>query len=226
KYKNNSPSEFIQLAESNNMIIDIGRIVIDKTLKIAKQLEKYNVKLSLNVSPAQMLQAGFISEFMDKLQTYDVEPNGIAIEITETFLMSSFDVIVEKIKILKNAGIDIHLDDFGTGYSSLQYLQELPFDAIKIDRAFVMHLPNDKYSKAIIGMITTLAKNLNVEVIAEGVETKEQYQFLYKANCSIIQGYLLSKAVNMDDAIQLLKKYNENKEPLYTDEIKKKRGGR
>jgi EAL domain-containing protein (putative c-di-GMP-specific phosphodiesterase class I) len=75
-------------------------------------------------------------------------------------------------------------------------------------------------------MITTLAKNLNVEVIAEGVETKEQYQFLYKANCSIIQGYLLSKAVNMDDAIQLLKKYNENKEPLYTDEIKKKRGGR
>lgn len=226
KYKNNSPSEFIQLAESNNMIIDIGRIVIDKTLKIAKQLEKYNIKLSLNVSPAQMLQAGFISEFMDKLQTYDVEPNGIAIEITETFLMSSFDVIVEKIKILKNAGIDIHLDDFGTGYSSLQYLQELPFDAIKIDRAFVMHLPNDKYSKAIIGMITTLAKNLNVEVIAEGVETKEQYQFLYKANCSIIQGYLLSKAVNMDDAIQLLKKYNENKEPLYTDEIKKKRGGR
>ena len=173
-----------------------------------------------------MLQAGFISEFMDKLQTYDVEPNGIAIEITETFLMSSFDVIVEKIKILKNAGIVIHLDDFGTGYSSLQYLQELPFDAIKIDRAFIMHLPNDKYSKAIIGMITTLAKNLNVEVIAEGVETKEQYQFLYKANCSIIQGYLLSKAVNMDDAIQLLKKYNENKEPLYTDEIKKKRGGR
>ena len=208
KYKLDSPSEFIEIAENNNMIIDIGRIVMNETFRLAKQLEDYDIKISMNVSPVQILQAGFVMELVNAFEQYGLKEHSISIEITETFLMTSFDIIIEKLKLLQSKGFDIHLDDFGTGYSSLLYLKELPINAIKIDKEFVKHSTADKHSRAIINMIIALAKNLDLEIIAEGVEDDKQFKFLQKSGADIIQGFYLGKAMKYEDAIALLKAYN------------------
>lgn len=208
KYKLDSPSEFIEIAENNNMIIDIGRIVMNETFKLAKELESYDIKISMNVSPVQILQAGFVTELVNAFEQYGLKEHSISIEITETFLMTSFDIIIEKLKLLQSKGFDIHLDDFGTGYSSLLYLKELPINAIKIDKEFVKHSTADKHSRAIINMIISLAKNLDLEIIAEGVEDDKQFKFLQKSGADIIQGFYLGKAMKYEDAIALLKAYN------------------
>lgn len=208
KYRLDSPSEFIEIAENNNMIIDIGRIVMNETFKLAKDLENYNIKISMNVSPVQILQAGFVSELVNAFEQYGLREHSISIEITETFLMTSFDIIIEKLKLLQSKGFDIHLDDFGTGYSSLLYLKELPINAIKIDKEFVKHSTADKHSRAIINMIIALAKNLDLEIIAEGVEDDKQFKFLQKSGADVIQGFYLGKAMKYEDAIALLKAYN------------------
>ena len=208
KYINESPESYISLAESNNLIIDIGRIVMHQTFKMAKDLEKYNINISMNISPVQLLQAGFINEFIETYQSYNLKPNSISIEVTETFLMTSFALIIEKLKLLQKFGISIHLDDFGTGYSSLLYLKELPINAIKIDRKFIMYAMSDKYSKAIINMIVSLAKNLDLEVIAEGIEDEKQYNLLKKSGCDIIQGYYIGKAAKYEDSVILLEEFS------------------
>lgn len=211
KYKLDSPAEFIEIAEKNNMIIDIGRIVMEQTFKLAKILEPYNVKISMNISPVQILQAGFVAEIANSFEKHGLKEHAISIEITETFLMTSFDMIIEKLKLLKGKGIDIHLDDFGTGYSSLLYLKELPIDAIKIDKGFIEHSNADKHSRAIISMIISLAKNLDLSIIAEGVENEKQLNFLKKAGCEVIQGYIVGKAMKIEDAIDIIKAYNIDK---------------
>lgn len=215
KYKLDSPAEFIEIAENNNMIIDIGRIVMEETFRMAKMLEEYDIKISMNISPVQLLQAGFVTEITNAFNRYGLKEHSISIEITETFLMTSFDMIIEKLKLLQSRGFDIHLDDFGTGYSSLLYLKELPIDAIKIDKEFTKYSNSDKHSKAIINMIISLSKNLDLNVIAEGVEDDKQFKFLQRAGCDIIQGYFIGKAMKIEDAIQLLKAYNiEKSAPL------------
>ncbi|CCV65972.1 Diguanylate cyclase/phosphodiesterase [Paracholeplasma brassicae] len=211
KYLSTSPEEYISLAESNNLIIDIGRQIMHQTFKMAKALESYDINISMNISPVQMLQAGFTNEFMQIYQSYDLKPNSISIEVTETFLMTSFELIIEKLKILQRFGVSIHLDDFGTGYSSLLYLKELPIDSIKIDRKFIMYALSDKYSKAIINMIISLAKNLDLEVIAEGVEDDKQYQLLKKSGCNTVQGFYIGKAMRFDDAVVLLNEFSLDK---------------
>lgn len=212
KYIHESPQEFITLAESNNMIIDIGKIIIKKTMQVAKKLEDYNVKISINISPAQMMQAGFITDLVDEMEKYEVKKEMIALEVTETFSISNFNLIIEKLKQLRKLGIAIHLDDFGTGQSSMLYLKELPIDTIKIDKKFVDSLLSDKYSKAIINMIISLAKTLDLDVIAEGIETEKQYNALKKMGCGIIQGYYIGKGTDFDKALALLKKTNLNPE--------------
>lgn len=212
KYIKDSPQEFITLAESNNMIIEIGKIIIWKTMELAKKLENYDIKISINISPAQMLQTGFINDLLDSIDKHKVKREMIAIEVTETFLMNNFVLVVEKLKQLRKYGISIHLDDFGTGHSSLLYLKELPIDTIKIDKQFVDTLLFDKYSKAIINMIISLAKTLGLKTIAEGIETDKQYNALKKMGCDIIQGYYIGKAVPFDKTLALLKKTNLLKE--------------
>lgn len=211
KYVNESPLKFIQMAERNNMIIDIGRIALHETFSIAKRMEKYGVKISLNISPVQILQAGFVNEIISVFEQYDLKKHSITLEITETFLITSFELIINKLKLLQKYGFDIHLDDFGTGYSSLQYLRDLPINAIKIDRAFVINLETDNYSRAIVTMITNLAKSIDIEVITEGIEDLKQNAILQKAGCHVIQGYLISPALVEKDAIQLIEDFNVNK---------------
>lgn len=211
KYASESPLKFIQMAERNNMIIDIGRIALHETFQIAKEMEKYNVHISLNISPVQILQAGFVNEIITVFEQYDLKKHSISLEITETFLIGSFELVINKLKLLQKYGFDIHLDDFGTGYSSLQYLRDLPINTIKIDRAFIINLETDSHSRAIVSMISSLAKNVGLEVIAEGIETEKQNQLVYKSGCNVIQGYMISQPVVKADAIQLLVDYNINK---------------
>ncbi|MDR0832174.1 MAG: EAL domain-containing protein, partial [Bacillales bacterium] len=156
-----------------------------------------------NVSPAQLLQAGFLASFIKLYDEYDITPDAIAIEITETFLMSNFTETVARLKYLREKGVPIYLDDFGTGYSSLLYLNELPIDYIKIDREFVKDLSTSKSSRTIVSKLISLANELNIKVIAEGVETDFQAQFLLKNGCSLIQGWLVSKAVVRNEVLKL-----------------------
>ncbi|MDI6452452.1 putative bifunctional diguanylate cyclase/phosphodiesterase [Peloplasma aerotolerans] len=211
KYASESPLKFIEMAERNNMIIDIGRIALHETFLIAKELERYDIHISMNISPVQLLQAGFVNEVCTIYEQYDLKKGAVSLEITETFLIGSFELIINKLKLLKKYGFNIHLDDFGTGYSSLQYLKDLPINTLKIDRAFIINLESDAYSRAIVQMISSLAKNVGLEVIAEGIENDRQNQLVYKSGCNIIQGYLISPAVVKSEAIKLIEDYNINK---------------
>nr|WIF89287.1 EAL domain-containing protein [Acholeplasma laidlawii] len=208
EFSNVKPQDFIKLAEESNLIVKIGLIAMEETMKLAKQLEKYNVTIAMNVSPVQMIQKGFVSLVEGMLKKYDIKPGRIAIEITETTMISSLQMISEKLKSLQKLGIDIHLDDFGMGYSSLLYLKDLPINMIKIDKGFIDHITTDKYSKAIANMVVTLSKNIGVDVIAEGVETKVQVEQLKKIGVNIIQGYYISKAIPYNEVLTLLKTYN------------------
>ncbi len=208
KYASESPLKFIQMAERNNMIIDIGRIALHETFQIAKELEPYNIHISLNVSPVQLLQAGFVNEIVSVFEQYELKKHSISLEITETFLIGSFDLVINKLKLLQKYGFDIHLDDFGSGYSSLQYLKDLPINTIKIDRAFVINIETDAHSRAIVNMISSLARNIGLEVVTEGIENDKQNQLVYRAGCNIIQGYLISPPVVKSEAIRLIREFN------------------
>lgn len=211
KYSHISPLEFIRVAEENDLILKIGKFVMEETMKIAKQLEAYNVVVAMNISPIQIIQQGFVQSFQDLLTQYDIKKNAVALEITETAMISSAQLLSEKLRLLQKVGINIHLDDFGMGYSSLSYLNRLPIDMIKIDKNFIDHIATDKYSKAIVSMIVALSKSIGVDVIAEGVETDIQKKALQKIGVNIIQGFIISKAVPIEEAIKLLEKYNYKK---------------
>ena len=207
KYRLDSPEHFITIAEKNGMITEIGRFVIEETFSFAKKIEKTGIHISMNVSPVQLLQSGFVNELIESFKAHDLKPGSIAVEITETFLMENSDVVISKLKLLRDSGFSVHLDDFGVGYSSMLYLKDLPVDTIKIDKDFTKHMISDKYSRVIVTKMVQIAVNLGLSVIAEGVETERQADVLLKAGCRIIQGYLISKAIPEDDAVELIKKY-------------------
>lgn len=208
KYAYESPSTFIEIAERNNLIVDIGRYVVEETFKVAKQLERYNIRVSINISPVQLLQTGFVNDLMNSFQKYNLSKGSIIIEITETFLMESLDDIVDKISQIKRRGILIHLDNFGTGYSSMLYLKDLPIDGISISKDFIKNIASEEGAASIVAQIIKLAKSLELEVIAEGVEQPAQNTFLKDKGCNIIQGYLISKPLPIDEAIKFMLKYN------------------
>lgn len=205
KYASISPEVYIKMAERNGFIIDVGNFINSDVFKTAKEMEQYDIHISVNVSPAQIVQAGFVADFLDKFEKNDLRPGAIALEVTETFLMENFNSVIEKLQILKNRGISIHLDDFGTGYSSMLYLKELPIDTIKVDKEFIKHIETDRFSKVLTSKIITLAKELGDKVICEGVETKVQKDIVGKFGADIIQGYYIGKALSKEDAFALLK---------------------
>ena len=177
------------------MINEIGYFTLTESFKLIKELNDPFLHISVNVSPAQFLQTGFISKLVGLYTEYDVPYSSICIEITETFLIQSMNEVIEKLKYLRSFGIKVYLDDFGTGYSSLLYLAELPVDVIKIDKAFITPLKTSKSSRTIVSELIQIATELNMEVVAEGVEDDYQVNFLEKKKCNNIQGYYFSKPV-------------------------------
>ena len=205
KYKDQSPQVFIELAEQNSMINQIGDIVIDLVFKAAETFQKYNILLSMNVSPIQILQVGFVQNLLNGYEAHHLKPGSVCIEITETFLMENFTMVLEKLNILVKHGFSIHLDDFGTGYSSMLYLADLPADTIKIDKEFTKVIDVDKASATIVARLINMAQELNKDIIVEGVETEEQLRVIKRLGANIIQGYLFGRPVDFETALEEIK---------------------
>ena len=221
KYKDKSPQAYVELAEQRGHILDIGRFVIKESFRLAKELEDYNIHISINVSPIQILQVGFAGEIIETAELLDLNPNKIAIEITESFLMENFVLVNEKLKLLKQKGFRIHLDDFCTGYSSMLYLKDLPVDTIKIDKEFTKYVETSNVNLNIVKTICSLGNDLDLGIICEGVETEEQKDIVHKLGCDVIQGFLISKAIPYEKAKELLEQHNKEKEVKKTSKSKK-----
>ena len=193
-----APSEFIGLAEETGLIIPIGKWVLRHA---CKQLREWcdsghdGVTMSVNISAHQLQQADFVDVLRDALSEQDVPPHLLMIEITETAAMQNIERTMRVLREVKAMGVSIAVDDFGTGMSSLVYLKQFPIDTIKIDKAFMRDVMFDETTAAIVSYVITLAHTLRLSVVAEGVETEEQYSFLRHYACDRMQGYLFSKPV-------------------------------
>lgn len=191
-----SPDKFIPIAEDNGLIIPIGWLLIDKVICQMLEWSKQgycNGHLSINLSVKQIQDKNFIPKIIAGLEEYQYNPQYIQFEITESYIMTNPEQAIDTLQQLKDLGFTISIDDFGTGYSSLSYLKRLPIDELKIDQSFVRDIPGDEDDEAIVRAIISLAQSMNLEVIAEGVETQAQQQFLLLEKCENIQGYLIQK---------------------------------
>jgi len=205
-----SPLDFIPLAEKSGLILPIGQWVLDATcaqLKIWQQNPlTQNLVLAINVSAIQFHQDDFVEQVLATIARHNIDPTRLKLELTESMLVKNINDIITKMETLRKIGVSFSLDDFGTGYSSLQYLKILPLDQLKIDQSFVRDIATDTSDRAIVLTIIIMAHSLNIDVIAEGVETQEQKKFLLAKGCSHYQGYLFSKPVPIDKFEALLNK--------------------
>lgn len=202
-----SPMKFIKVAEDTHLIIKLGEWVLIQACDFLKQLHKkgYNeLTVSVNISTIQIFQSDFTDKILRILDFYDLDPNFLELEITETVLIQSFDVVYNKLKLLREAGIGIALDDFGKGYSSLSYLKQLPISTLKIDKCFIDNVSLSAENKTITRHIINMGRSMGISVIAEGVELKEQLDYLKKYACDKMQGYLFSKPLPKGELERLL----------------------
>ena len=193
------PAEFIPLAEETGLILPIGKWVIEtacKQLKIWQQHPKTrDLTLSVNVSAKQFHQADFVNQLKEVVERHEINPLLLKIELTESFLLENIEDTIAIMNALNEIGIQFSLDDFGTGYSCLQYLKRLPLLQLKIDQSFVRDIVVDSSDSAIVTTIIAMAKSLELNVIAEGVETEQQLKLLLDKGCEHFQGYLFSKPI-------------------------------
>ncbi len=202
------PSLFIPIAEGSELIQDIGHWVISETCQYIKRLQGENVELgsiAINVSARQFNHDDFVETLLDVIRQQGLAAGIIELELTEYALLTNLDIIRQRMEVLKEAGISIAIDDFGTGYSSLSYLQSLPLSRLKLDAAFVSQIGVNDASNSIVIAIITMAHSLNLQVVAEGVETQQQYEFLLLHDCDTFQGYLFNRPLTADDFIRAVK---------------------
>jgi diguanylate cyclase (GGDEF)-like protein/PAS domain S-box-containing protein len=192
-----SPVDFIPLAEETGLILPIGKWVLETACERIKIWESHahtkHLTLAVNVSAKQFQQSDFVNQVHDIIMRYDIKPELLKLELTESSLVENIEDIVVKMKALREIGVRFSMDDFGTGYSSLSYLTQLPLDQLKIDQSFVRNIGVTASDAAIVQTIIGMAKNLGIDIIAEGVETEEQRAFLAENNCFIYQGFLFAK---------------------------------
>src|ERR1700738_4937164 len=198
-----SPSEFIPVAESTGLILPLGALILEIA---CRQLACWSadpaterLTVAINVSAMQMRQKNYVEQVRAIVEQTGADPHRLKIELTESTLVTNVDDVIAKMHKLKAIGIGFSLDDFGTGYSSLSYLKRLPLDQLKIDRSFVKDILVDPNDAAIAQMIIALSKSLGLSVIAEGVETDEQYTFLARYGQLNYQGYLFGRPLPPED---------------------------
>jgi len=205
-----SPYHFIPLAEDTGLILPIGQWVLETACAQLKAWEEnpltHDLTLSINVSAKQFNQSDFVKQVQATLQHYEINPSLLNLELTESIIIDNIDHIIVTMIALQALGVHFELDDFGTGYSSLQYLKQLPLHQLKIDQSFVRDIIEDNSDQAIIRTIIAMAGSLNLEVIAEGVETDNQLAFLINYGCNHFQGYLFGKPVPIEVFEAALKK--------------------
>jgi EAL domain-containing protein (putative c-di-GMP-specific phosphodiesterase class I) len=202
-----SPQVFIPISERNRSIIDIGKIVIEKTfVDIKEWVDKgiIPVKISINVAPLQFSDSRFIDTVMELQKKYGIDSQYVEFEITETGIMENEKKTMEIMERLTELGYSISIDDFGTGYSSLNKLKDYPVKTLKIDKSFIDSIPENISSCNIVKTIIDLAHNLNYQVVAEGVELKEQVDTLMTYNCDLIQGYYYHKPMPQNQFVKLI----------------------
>jgi len=202
-----SPGDFIPVAEETGLIVPIGDWVLNEACKHIRECQlnspsHRSLSLSVNLSARQVAQPDLLEQIKQALATSKLNPHCLKLEITESVVMENAEAAALMFKQLRSLGVQLSIDDFGTGYSSLSYLHRFPLNYLKIDRSFVMRLTTDN-DNAIVRTISTLARNLGMEVIAEGIETEEQYQQLKMLGCEYGQGYLFSRPVD-NNGVRLL----------------------
>ncbi|WP_417789992.1 EAL domain-containing protein [Terasakiella pusilla] len=190
-----SPAEFIPVAEKNGNIVEIGDWVLDEACQFALEMQETipDFFVAINVSPIQFMAQDMAQVVASKLETYQLSPKALEIELTEGILVQDPEGARKALKDMSDLGVSVSIDDFGTGYSSLSYLSQYPFKTLKIDRSFIMGIPHDKPSRGLSAAILSMAKELNLQVIAEGTETKEQVDWLAASGAHILQGYYFDK---------------------------------
>jgi diguanylate cyclase (GGDEF)-like protein/PAS domain S-box-containing protein len=201
------PNQFIPLLEETGMILEVGRWAIRHALsqRLAWHIKGLKPpRIAVNVSATQLRQADFVRVIRDSLDGTGVGPHGLDFEITESMVMKDIENNIEKLRALREMGINIAIDDFGTGYSSLSYAARLPIDALKVDRSFIHGMTENPHDMAIVTTIIALARSLNLKVVAEGVETAEQSRLLSLVKCDEAQGFLFSKPLPATDIERLL----------------------
>lgn len=204
------PDSFIQIAEETGLIIPIGEWIIREACRQCKEWHNAGfeyLSISVNLSPKQFQNHQLESSIILALQETGLPPNALELEITEGMVMEHPEKAVETIKNLKNIGIKISIDDFGTGFSSLSYLSLFPIDTLKIDKSFIMKLERDKANAAIAAAVISLAHSLDLQVVAEGIESDQQYQYLLNRLCDFGQGFFISKPQGKEEISKLLKSY-------------------
>jgi len=210
------PAEFIGAAEETGLILDLGDWVL---YEACSQMQKWNSaypdldygRISINISPRQFQQTNFVPKLINTVQIAEINPSRMYLELTENLLVHDIKDVAKKMKKLKAHGLQFSIDDFGTGYSSLAYLKQLPLDTLKIDQSFVRDITTDPNNAAIVESILAMSSRLGFRVVAEGVETPEQLEFLTTRECDLYQGYLYSKPVPAEEFEMLLRK---SKEPV------------
>ena len=203
-----SPAKFIPLAESIGLIVELDRFVMKTAMKQLSAWYKEGLnpgKLALNLAIKHLQQKDFIEFFKNLMQETQTKAEWLELEVTESQIMNNPNEAIQTLKQISALGIDLAIDDFGTGYSSLAYLKRLPINKLKIDQEFVRNLPNDEEDAGIAKAVIALAKSLNLHVIAEGVETKEQKDFIVENGCENIQGYFYSQPIPANKLNFLLK---------------------
>jgi predicted signal transduction protein with EAL and GGDEF domain len=204
------PNDFIPLAEDTGLIIPIGLWVMEMacTLLKARACDARNAALDIavNVSARQFRQADFVAQVQGVLEASGANPACLKLELTESLVLEDVKDSIEKMQAIKRLGVKFAMDDFGTGYSSLAYLAQLPLDQIKIDQSFVHKLPGNRNEETIARTIIAMGRGLEMDVIAEGVETQAQHNFLDNCGCHAYQGYLFSRPLPLDEFEDFVKR--------------------
>ena len=199
------PKDIIPTAEKTGLIIDLGEKIIDSVINFSRTVPE-KIKLSINISPVQLNQPDFDKNLLNKLAKAEINPEKLIIEITESAVMENVGESIKKLRNLKDHGIKVSIDDFGTGYSSLNYLKKLPADFLKIDISFVSGIGKDKSDEMIVKTIISMAKNLGMKAIAEGIENEDQLRFLKQEGCDLGQGFYFGKPYPQNEINRILEK--------------------
>ncbi len=204
-----SPTEFVPLAEDSNLIVDIGRWVVEQTCRNLRSILNKGLHpgaVSINVSARQLRDSRFVSDVLEPLHRLSIHPGYLQLEVTETTVAQNRDTAIEILQQLRAEGVRVAIDDFGTGYSSLSYLQQMPFDVIKIDKSFVDRIGAGESSNNICRTVINMAHELGKKSIAEGVETRAQVEFLDKNKCDFAQGFFFSEPLANEDFVLFIEK--------------------
>ncbi len=199
------PNKFLKVAEDTHMIIPIGEWVLRNACIFLKRLQQEgfpNKSVSVNVSRMQILQDDFVENVMEYIEMADIDPHNLEIEVSEIILMESYDVVSDKLNTLKHKGIKVALDNFGKGYSALNYLHRLPITTLKIDRTYSDIIAYGENSRMLTDFMVQVGKSANLHIVGEGVETKEQFDYLASLGCNRLQGYYVSRPLPEKEAVK------------------------